>query len=119
MSPWSSCAATAPGLGLVAYAVETEVGLALEAELVFRVRLIRRIAICARQTPSIRRIHLARGIHTMQGKHVLGEIDSQSDNGHGLPLSNELMRFRTSHRGTSLPVAAMRLVRDGEVPFIR
>jgi hypothetical protein len=54
-----------------------------------------------------------------QGKHVLGEIDTQSDNGHGLPLSNELMRFRTSNRGTSLPLAAMRLVRDGEVPFIR
>jgi len=61
---------------------------------------------------------LAGRIHAMQGKYVLGEIDPQSDNGHGLPLSNELMRFRTSHRGTSLPVAAMRLVRDGEVPFI-
>jgi hypothetical protein len=39
--------------------------------------------------------------------------------GHGLPLSNELMRYRTSHRGTQMPVAATRLVRDGEVPFIR
>jgi hypothetical protein len=46
-------------------------------------------------------------------------LEFQSDNGHGLPLPNELMRFRTSHRGTSLPVAAIRLVRDREVPFIR
>jgi hypothetical protein len=62
----------------------------------------------------------ARIIHAMHGKNVLGEIDSQSDNSHGLPLSNELMRYRTSHRGTSLPFAAIaRLVRDGEVPFIR
>ena len=41
------------------------------------------------------------------------------DNSHGLPLPSELMRVRTSHRGTSLPVAASRLARDGEVPFIR
>lgn len=35
-------------------------------------------------------------------------------------LSNIVMRFRTSHRGTSLPVAAIpRLVRDREVPFMR
>lgn len=56
----------------------------------------------------------------MDGKDVLGEIDANGDNSHGLPLSSELMRFRTSHRGTSLPVAATpRLARDGEVPFIR
>jgi hypothetical protein len=29
------------------------------------------------------------------------------------------MRDRTSHRGTRLPFTATRLVRDGEVPFIR
>jgi hypothetical protein len=41
------------------------------------------------------------------------------DNSHGLPLSDEMMGFRTSHRGTSLPIVAIaRLVRDGEVPFI-
>jgi hypothetical protein len=50
---------------------------------------------------------------------VLGEIDADVDNSHGLPLPSELMRVRTFHRGTSLPVAAPRLVRDGEVPFIR
>jgi hypothetical protein len=35
------------------------------------------------------------------------------------PLSSELMRFHTSHLGTQLPFAAMRLARLGEVPFIR
>lgn len=62
---------------------------------------------------------LTRLINAVQGKHVLGEIDTQIQNGHGLPLSSELMRNRTSHRGTELPVAASRLARDGEVPFIR
>ena len=60
------------------------------------------------------------GIHTMQGKDILGEIDSQSDNSHGLPLSNELMRH--SHFPSWHFVAGRRnarLVRDGEVPFIR
>jgi hypothetical protein len=54
-----------------------------------------------------------------QGKHVLCQIDAKSHNSHGLPLSSELMRVRPSHRGTQLPFAAMRLARDGEVPFIR
>ena len=49
---------------------------------------------------------------------VLGEIDTNEDNGHGLPLSDELMRFATPS-WHSLPFAATRLVRDGEVPFIR
>jgi hypothetical protein len=56
----------------------------------------------------------------MQRKDVLGEIDSQSDNSHGLPLSNELMRH--SHFPSWHFVAGCRntrLVRDGEVPFIR
>jgi len=59
----------------------------------------------------------------MNGEDVLGEIDTDGDNGHGLPLStqtSELMRFRTSHRGTWMPIAATaRRARDGEVPFIR
>ena len=64
---------------------------------------------------------LACRIYAMHGKDVLGEIDSNGDNGsHGLPLPSELMRHCTSHRGTELPVAATaRLARDGEVPFIR
>jgi hypothetical protein len=62
---------------------------------------------------------LARLVDAVHGKDVLGEIDADVDNGHGLPLPSELMRVRTSHRGTSLPVAASRPVRDGEVPFIR
>lgn len=32
-------------------------------------------------------------------KNVLGEIDADEDNGHGLPFSDKLMRFAT-HRGT-------------------
>jgi hypothetical protein len=52
-------------------------------------------------------------------KHALGEIDADEYDSHGLPLASELMRVRTSHRGTLWPVAALHLTRDGEVPFIR
>jgi len=55
----------------------------------------------------------------MHGENVLGEIDANGDNGHGLPLPSELMRDRNPHLGTQLPPAASRLARDGEVPFIR
>ena len=50
---------------------------------------------------------------------VLGEIDADVQNGHELPVPSELMRVRTSQCGTSMPVAAMRLASDREVPFIR
>jgi hypothetical protein len=43
----------------------------------------------------------------VHGKHVLGEIDADEDNGHGLPLWNELMRFATPS-WHSLPFAALR-----------
>jgi hypothetical protein len=34
--------------------------------------------------------------------------------------TSELMRDRTSHRGTLMPhTATARIIRDGEVPFIR
>jgi len=56
--------------------------------------------------------------HDLHREHFLGEIDSNEDNGHGLPLPNELMRSATPS-WHSLPLAATRLVRDGEVPFIR
>jgi len=60
------------------------------------------------------------GIDPMHSEYIFGEIYSNSDNGHGLPLSSELMRRCTSHRDTWLPFAARpRLARDGEVPFIR
>jgi hypothetical protein len=52
-------------------------------------------------------------------KPVLGEIDADEYDSHGRPLPSELMRARTSHPGTLWPVAALRLTRDGEVPFIR
>src|SRR5450631_3257030 len=58
-------------------------------------------------------------VDSVERKNVLGEIDSHEQNSHGLPLPSELMRLRTSHRGTSLPLAASRLARDGEVPSIR
>jgi len=58
-------------------------------------------------------------VDSMDRENVLGEIDAYEQNSHGLPLPSELMRVRTSHRGTPLPVAAMRLARDGEVPSIR
>jgi hypothetical protein len=58
-------------------------------------------------------------VHTVEREDVLGEIDSDVDNGPGLPLPGELMRVRASHRGTSSPVATSRPVRDGQVPFIR
>ena len=64
---------------------------------------------------------LAGIVHTVHRKHALGEIDTNVQNGHDFPFSSELMRLRTSHRGTRcrLPFAASRLARDGEVPCIR
>ena len=60
------------------------------------------------------------GIHAVNGKDVLCKVDAYGYDGHGLPLSIELMRIRTSHRGTQLPSpASSRAARDGEVPFIR
>jgi hypothetical protein len=58
---------------------------------------------------------IPRAVH----KHFLGEIDADEYDSHGFPLPSELMRVRTSHRDTYWPVAALRLTRDGEVPFIR
>jgi hypothetical protein len=55
----------------------------------------------------------------MHRKHVLGEINADEHDSHGLPLPSELTKVGTSHRATLWPVAALRLARDGEVPFIR
>ena len=60
----------------------------------------------ARGNARAHQLGLARLIHAVHGEDVLGEIDANVQNGHGLPLPSELMRVRTSHRGTSLPVAA-------------
>jgi hypothetical protein len=63
---------------------------------------------------------LSRNIHRVDRNDVLGKIDSDSDNSQGLPLSNELMR--PSHFPSWHFIAVRRntrLVRDGEVPFIR
>ena len=38
--------------------------------------------------------------HAVHGINVLGEINTNSQDSHGLPLPYELMRVRTSHRGT-------------------
>ena len=53
-------------------------------------------------------------------ENVLGEIDADEQNSHGLPLPSELMRLR--HFPSWHFVAGRRytrLARDGEVPFIR
>jgi hypothetical protein len=62
---------------------------------------------------------LARRVNPVHRKHVLGEIDAYEYDSRGLSIPSELMRVRTSHRGTLWPDAALRLTRDGEVPFIR
>ena len=62
---------------------------------------------------------LAVRVDSMDSENVLGEIDPNEQNSHGLPLPSEWMRVRTSHRGTQMPIAAPRLARDGEVPSIR
>ena len=46
---------------------------------------------------------LALFIDAMDGKHVLGKINSQSDNLHRLPLSRLLDGLQHSHLGTSMP----------------
>ena len=70
----------------------------------------------------------------MNSKDVLGEIDSNGDNGgHGLPLSQKTSELMTTKlqlaKSSSFPswhsVAVIRkpdgarITRDGEVPFIR
>lgn len=63
---------------------------------------------------------LAAFIHPMQGEHGLGEIDADIDNSHGLPLPDELMKSSHFPSWHSVAVSRkQRLVRDGEVPFIR
>ena len=61
---------------------------------------------------------LAAIIHAMHSKHVLGEIDSYSDNVHGLPLSWFDVNCKL-HHGTCCRLRLPPLPRDGEVPFIR
>lgn len=68
-----------------------------------------------------RRAHqhrLAFRIHSVHHKHVLGEIDPNRNNGHGLPLPSELMRFATPSWHFDAVCRNTRLARDGEVPFI-
>lgn len=63
---------------------------------------------------------LACDIHTVDGKDVLGKIDPDGNNSHGLPLLSELMK---SSRFPSWQLVAgrrsLRLARDEEVLFIR
>ena len=60
-------------------------------------------------------------INAMQRKHGLGEIDSNEQNGHGLLLPNETKMSYSHFPSWSFMTGAahQRLVRDGEVPFIR
>ena len=55
----------------------------------------------------------------MQSKNALGEINADRNNGHGLPLSSELMSFRNPIVALDAVRRKPRLARDGEVPFIR
>ena len=61
---------------------------------------------------------LARLVDTVHSEYVLGEIDTDGQNSHGL-LLQELMKI-------CIPIVALvavrrysRLAREGEVPFIR
>ncbi|WP_232352076.1 hypothetical protein, partial [Inhella proteolytica] len=54
-----------------------------------------------------------------QGKHVLRQVDADAHNGHGLPLSSQLMRFRNPIVALVAVSRLLRAARDGEVPFIR
>lgn len=47
-------------------------------------------------------LHRAGGTHTVHRKYILGEIDADVQKW-WCPLPNELMRVRTSARGTLLP----------------
>jgi hypothetical protein len=60
----------------------------------------------------------ALGIHAVDGIEVLGKIDSDSDNSHGLPLPNEFMRPPLSIVALVVGRRNTRPVRDGEIPFI-
>ena len=58
-------------------------------------------------------------IHAMHSKNVLGEINADRNNGHGLPLPSDSMRFRNPIVALDAVRRKPRLARDGEVPFIR
>ena len=66
---------------------------------------------------------LACGINAMYGKDILARLIpmvTMVDVDFPFQQTSELMRDRTSHRGTWMPCpATARLTRDGEVPFIR
>jgi len=55
----------------------------------------------------------------MHSKNVLGEINADRNNGHGLPLPSDSMRFRNPIVALDAVRRKPRLARDGEVPFIR
>ena len=64
-------------------------------------------------------LHRAGGTHTVHRKYILGEIDADEDNGRHVPSErvDESSHFRSWHL---LPCAVSpRLVRDGEVRFMR
>ena len=59
-------------------------------------------------------------IHPMYRKDVLGEIDSDGDNAHGLPLLwFQMDDFDITILALRCRAALTPLPRDGEVPFIR
>ena len=59
-------------------------------------------------------------IHAVHGKNVLGEINSDGDNGHDFLLLVVMMKSRNSIMALSMTIATTSpQPRDGEVPFIR
>ena len=44
---------------------------------------------------------LASLVDPVNHENILGKIDADTQNAHGLALPSQLMRVRTSHRGTS------------------
>jgi hypothetical protein len=82
-----------------------------------RMRLL--VAVRVSMKPCRTRCGLAVLVYTVNRKCILGEIDADVENSHGLPVPSGLMRFATPS-WHSLPYAALgRTLRGGEVPFIR
>jgi hypothetical protein len=64
--------------------------------------------------------HLARLIDAMYGKNILGKINTNCNNGHGLPLSNNFRMDQThfpSWRFDAVCQTSVWLLRDGGSPL--
>ena len=73
----------------------------------------------AASDPGLNQCRFSDLVDPMDGEDILGEIDADEYDGHGLPLSSEVMRVATPSWHWMPFAASLRLARDGEVPFIR